>query len=133
IEWTELDWKAATEPEKKRRENRPKIELDQIQPERRDEVEIFSIFPNRSRIRNRCEDKANYSRTCEKQCRTAPFCFEVIHQRLGEIISNEDTPAFDRRLSCRSNKSAGTALPEECREWRRKRRELTESRCGRET
>ena len=79
IERTEFDWKAAAETKNERRKDRPKIELDQIQPERRDEIEFFIIFTNRSRIRNRREDKAHQRTTAENNCRSAPVCFEVAH------------------------------------------------------
>jgi len=45
IERTEFDWKAAAETKNERRKDRPKIELDQIQPERRDEIEFLLFSP----------------------------------------------------------------------------------------
>src|SRR6266480_1240644 len=112
IERTEFDRKATAKPKNKRRQNRPQIKLNQIQSERIEEAELPVMFANRSRIRNRREDKANQRPTTEKKCRSEPACFEVTHQRLTGIIAKEDTATFDRKLSGTSNKRAGGVLAE---------------------
>src|SRR5438874_213685 len=103
----------AAEAKEKRRENRPKIELNEIEPECRDESEFFIIFTNRRRIGNRREDNANQRPAGEKECRPAPVYLEGTH---------DDSP---RLYQTRLQKSA---VPNECRKWSQKRREPTGSR-----
>ena len=79
IERTKLNWEAAAELKKKRCENRPEIELNQIQPECSNEPEFFIVFTNRSRIGNRCKDNTNQRPTAEEKHRPAPVYPEGTH------------------------------------------------------
>jgi hypothetical protein len=53
--------------------------LNQIQPERRNESELFVVFANRSGIRNPCEDNANQRPSDKEECGSSALNLEVPH------------------------------------------------------
>src|SRR4029450_13589658 len=60
-------------------ENRPKIKLNQVQSQCRDEAEFLIVFANRSSIRNPCEDNANQRPSGKEECGSAPLNLEIPH------------------------------------------------------
>ena len=87
VDRTEFDREATTKMKDERREDRPKIKLDEIQAERGGEAEFLIIFANRGRIRNQREDQAHQRPTTEKKRCAAPGCFRVTHERFTRIIA----------------------------------------------